>query len=63
MNVGKSFTIFKSINSKAFSDNEKLEAIEQVVNTHMNIGIQRNQAIKVIRWLMDKLNEIIKEKC
>lgn len=51
MNIGKAAAIFQNINSEDFTDYEKLEAIDMVLDMPTHNGITKGQILDVCRWM------------
>lgn len=50
MNLGKANAIFKNIESDGYADEEKLIAIEMVLDMPTHNGITKDTILNVFRW-------------
>ncbi len=50
MNIGVACAIFQNINSKKYTEDEKLEAIKNVLEMHTYNGITKTEIISAFRW-------------
>lgn len=53
MNNGKAMAIFRQIESEAYSDNEKGEAIYRVLNMETHNSITKDMCFSVIKYLFE----------
>ena len=58
MNYGTAMAIFLQIDSEKYSDIEKALAIYKVMNAPSHMAIKKDDMLKAIRWLWNKLYEI-----
>lgn len=58
MNYGKAMAIFIQIDSDKYSDIEKALAIHQVMKAPTHMAIKKDDMLRVIDWLWNKLYEI-----
>lgn len=54
MNFTKAFAVFMQIDSKEFAENEKYEAIRQVIDAATINSITKKQVLNVVSWLFNK---------
>lgn len=54
MNFIKAFAVFMQIDSKEFTEDEKYEAIQQVLDAATINSITKKQVLNVVSWLFDK---------
>ncbi len=54
MNFTKAFAVFMQIDSKEFAENEKYEAIQQVLDAATINSITKKQVLNVVSWLFNK---------
>lgn len=54
MNIGKAFAVFMQIDSKKFTEDEKYEAIQQVLDATTINSITKKQVLNVVSWLFNK---------
>lgn len=54
MNFTKAFAVFMQINSKEFTEDEKYEAIQQVLDAATINSITKKQVLNVVSWLFNK---------
>lgn len=50
MNIGVACAIFQNINSKKYTEDEKLEAIKNVLEMPTHNGITKAEIISAFRW-------------
>lgn len=58
MNYGKAMAIFIQIDSDKYSDIEKALAIHQVMKAPTHMAVKKDDMLRVIDWLWNKLYEI-----
>lgn len=51
MNFTKAFAVFMQIDSKEFTEDEKYEAIQQVLDAATINSITKKQVLNVVSWL------------
>lgn len=51
MNVGKACAVFEQVESDGYTDEEKLIAIEMVLDMPTHNGIAKDTILKAFRWL------------
>lgn len=61
MNAGKAMAIFKQIDSDKYTDEEKAEAIFVVMQMPTHMSQTKDEAFKVIKWLVGKCFEFVIE--
>lgn len=54
MNFTKAFAVFMQIDSKEFTEDEKYEAIQQVLDAATINSITKKQVLNVVSWLFNK---------
>ena len=54
MNITKAFAVFMQIDSKEFTEDEKYEAIQQVLDAATINSITKKQVLNVVSWLFNK---------
>ena len=54
MNFTKAFAVFMQIDSKEFTEDEKNEAIQQVLDAATINSITKKQVLNVVSWLFNK---------
>ena len=54
MNFTKAFAVFMQIDSKEFTEEEKYEAIQQVLDAATINSITKKQVLNVVSWLFNK---------
>lgn len=54
MNFIKAFAVFMQIDSKEFTEDEKYEAIQQVLDAATINSITKRQVLNVVSWLFNK---------
>lgn len=54
MNFTKAFAVFMQIDSKEFTEDEKYEAIQQVLDAATINSITKKQVLNVVSWLFSK---------
>lgn len=57
MNFTKAFAIFMQIDSKEFTEDEKYEAIQNVINAATINSITKRQVLDVVSYLFDEQNK------
>lgn len=53
MNFTKAFAVFMQIDSKEFTEDEKYEAIQQVLDAATINSITKKQVLNVVSWLFN----------
>lgn len=61
MNIGKACAIFKQIESDQFTNQEKLFAIQQVLEMPTHNGFTKAETLAAFRWMFDYTFEIVGE--
>ena len=51
MNIGKACAVFEQIDSERYTDDEKLTAIEMVLDMPTHNGITKDTILDAFRWL------------
>lgn len=54
MNTAEAFALFRNINSLASLEDEKYEAIQQVINAETINSITKREVLNVVEWLFNK---------
>ena len=54
MNTAEAFALFRNINSLASLDEDKYEAIQQVINAETINNITKREVLNVVEWLFNK---------
>lgn len=54
MNTAEAFALFRNINSLASLEDEKYEAIQQVINAETINSITKKEVLNVVEWLFNK---------
>lgn len=57
MNTVEAFVLFRNINSLASLDEDKYEAIQQVINAETINSITKREVLNVVEWLFNKRNK------
>ena len=57
MNIGKACAIFKQLESEAYSDEVKMQAIIDVAEMPTHNSITKGDMLKALRWVLDKWEE------
>lgn len=57
MNIGKACAIFRNINNDKFTDDEKIEAIREVIDMETHNGIAKSDCFYALSWLLNKLHK------
>ncbi len=53
MNIGKACAIFDQINSDKYTEQEKLNAIKQVIEMPTHNGVTKDTILNAFRWFFD----------
>lgn len=61
MNIGKACAIFEQLESEKYSDEEKMQAISDVVEMPTHNHITKNSLLKALAWMLDKWDEYSNE--
>ena len=57
MNIGKACAIFEQLGNENYSDEEKMQAISDVVEMETHISITKGSMLKALAWMLDKWDE------
>lgn len=57
MNIGKACAIFEQIKSDKYTEQEKLQAIKEVIAMPTHNGIRKDEIIGAFRWFFDWATE------
>lgn len=58
MKIGKAITIFFNIESDEYTDEEKAEAIYQVISMPTHLSVNKDSIIKVTKWLWNNQYQV-----
>ena len=61
MNVGKACAVFEQIESKRYTDEEKLLAIREVIEMSTHNGITKDTILNAFKWLWNYSIEEVTE--
>lgn len=62
MTLGTAYWIFRYIENTVYSDTEKIEAIKIISELDAHNAIKKEKMAEVIKWLLGKVNEDLKEE-
>ncbi len=54
MNIGDVWAVFKQINSDKYTDAEKLDAIDVVVNAETHNSMRKDEILEAFKWFLSK---------
>lgn len=54
MNIGKATAIFKDIHNEETEVEDKITAIQEVIDMATHNGITKKEMVEVIRWLIEE---------
>lgn len=55
MNIGKACAIFEQIESDKYTEQDKLQAIKEVIAMPTHNGITKDEILKAFRWLFNQV--------
>lgn len=62
MNIGKACAIFEQIESDKYTEQDKLQAIKEVITMPTHNGITKVEILKAFRWLFNQVTVEENEK-
>ncbi len=61
MNIGRAYAIFDQIDSDQYAEQEKLNAIKQILAMPTHNGVTKSQIVNAFRWVFDYAFEVAKK--
>ena len=54
MNIGDAWAVFKQINSDKYTDAEKMDAIDVVVNAESHNSMRKDEILEAFKWFLNR---------